>query len=247
MQVSLQLPYTELEDAVIISAYSSYGGKWSFIFKLLDSGRTDNSVKNRFNCILLKRGSTAIDTNNFLSQGLSLTQLISLQARNRRAKNVANCISRTEPENNVDSASGESLFENTQDTLQTENRSFQWNPKSTDDMNSVFSRMTGRSCLYCKPQSPTSLTTSETEQNSKERGAFYDEDSIPTVTLKNGRTHFCNLFIKTKVNTSSTCNLYSWVNALPLRPLHIHGLHAEVFQEFRTDLDLVVEMHLDNA
>jgi hypothetical protein len=47
-------PWTDVEDALIFDLYLSFGGQWSTIARALP-GRTDNSVKNRFNSSLSKR------------------------------------------------------------------------------------------------------------------------------------------------------------------------------------------------
>ncbi|KAJ3443768.1 myb-like DNA-binding domain containing protein [Anaeramoeba flamelloides] len=47
-------PWTEEEDEIIIKNYLELGSKWSKIMKHLP-GRSDNQIKNRFNCRLKKR------------------------------------------------------------------------------------------------------------------------------------------------------------------------------------------------
>mmetsp|Transcript_11805 Transcript_11805/g.36013 ORF Transcript_11805/g.36013 Transcript_11805/m.36013 type:complete len:262 (+) Transcript_11805:70-855(+) len=54
--------WTPEEDRIIVEAHAQYGNKWSMIAKLLH-GRTDNSIKNRFNSTLrrrLQRHSSAV-------------------------------------------------------------------------------------------------------------------------------------------------------------------------------------------
>ncbi|GFR42229.1 hypothetical protein Agub_g3122 [Astrephomene gubernaculifera] len=53
-------PFTFDEDAVILWAHLQYGNKWALIAKHLP-GRTDNHIKNRWNCTLKKRYSRMLD------------------------------------------------------------------------------------------------------------------------------------------------------------------------------------------
>ena len=46
-------PFSEEEDAIILSMHATHGAAWAEIARHLD-GRTDNQVKNRFNCALWK-------------------------------------------------------------------------------------------------------------------------------------------------------------------------------------------------
>ncbi|KAK8841986.1 Myb- protein A [Tritrichomonas musculus] len=49
-------PWTEYEDKMIIQLVAQYGNKWSMIAKMLP-GRSDNSIKNRWNSSLSRRQS----------------------------------------------------------------------------------------------------------------------------------------------------------------------------------------------
>ena len=46
-------PFTAEEDLILLEKRQEVGNRWSEIVKLL-SGRTENSVKNRFNCLFKK-------------------------------------------------------------------------------------------------------------------------------------------------------------------------------------------------
>ncbi|GIL50029.1 hypothetical protein Vafri_6356 [Volvox africanus] len=53
-------PFTPEEDAIILWAQLQYGNKWASICKHLP-GRTDNHVKNRWNCTLKKRYGSMLE------------------------------------------------------------------------------------------------------------------------------------------------------------------------------------------
>lgn len=75
---ALQAPFTEREDAIIRLAHLKYGGKWALISRLLP-GRTDNSIKNHFNCTLVRKEKLGIFRNRYLAAGdLNLEELLNL-------------------------------------------------------------------------------------------------------------------------------------------------------------------------
>ena len=51
-----KMPWTEYEDKMIIELVGKYGNKWSMISKMLP-GRSDNSIKNRWNSSLSRKQS----------------------------------------------------------------------------------------------------------------------------------------------------------------------------------------------
>ena len=71
----MQSSFTEWEDAVVKLACEHYGGKWAAIARLL-SGRTDNAVKNRYNCTIKRKENIGEFSNAFISAGWSLDQLV---------------------------------------------------------------------------------------------------------------------------------------------------------------------------
>ncbi|KAL3829634.1 hypothetical protein ACJIZ3_018436 [Penstemon smallii] len=79
--------WTKEEEIILINAHDAYGNKWAEIAKLLP-GRTDNSVKNYWNCSLKKK------INNYLECGSALhddetekTKCVSKEIMDRRYNN----------------------------------------------------------------------------------------------------------------------------------------------------------------
>ena len=54
-------PWTEYEDNLIISLVKTYGNKWALISRMLP-GRSDNSIKNRWNSCLSRRANSEVKT-----------------------------------------------------------------------------------------------------------------------------------------------------------------------------------------
>ncbi|KAI4374863.1 hypothetical protein MLD38_012806 [Melastoma candidum] len=50
----VRTPWTEQEDLILIEAHGQYGNKWAELTKLLP-GRSENAIKNHWNCTLSKR------------------------------------------------------------------------------------------------------------------------------------------------------------------------------------------------
>lgn len=62
-------PWTEEEDAKLVSLYSTIGPKWVEISKYF-RGRTDNMVKNRFNFHIIKRPRNSKIDQNYIDEKL---------------------------------------------------------------------------------------------------------------------------------------------------------------------------------
>uniref|UniRef100_A0A061R836 Myb-like DNA-binding protein FlbD n=2 Tax=Tetraselmis sp. GSL018 TaxID=582737 RepID=A0A061R836_9CHLO len=242
-------PFTELEDAIILSAYSSYGGKWSFIAKLLNSGRTDNAAKNRFNCFLLKLGSEAILTNQYLCRSLSLTQLESLQAQRVPVGSQSNCLTSTDPRNHACCDSDEEVFVGQHPVLINSNSSYQVKSESSDDTNSFSPcRSTGQSCLATKPQSSAFLEICESEQNTREMWPYYTCDFDYVEDVQNSCNFSLKGLSKLEVGARDVAAFKSFPSRLddfPFRPFHIHGIHAQHQYECGNDLESVLNMHME--
>ncbi|XP_047306748.1 transcription factor MYB73-like [Impatiens glandulifera] len=54
------LPFTPEEDQLILEMHADMGNKWTEMARLLDNGRTDNSVKNRWHSTLKRRRDVAV-------------------------------------------------------------------------------------------------------------------------------------------------------------------------------------------
>lgn len=67
--------FSDWEVAVLVRAVHSIGNKWANIAKLLP-GRTDNSVKNRWNCSIKKKLHEYVAGNPFLRDGKTLEWLL---------------------------------------------------------------------------------------------------------------------------------------------------------------------------
>lgn len=71
----MQSPFSDWEDAVIIKSHLRYGNKWSHISKLIP-GRTDNAVKNRWNCKLKRRLAAGAVKGYYSTSSLTLEQVL---------------------------------------------------------------------------------------------------------------------------------------------------------------------------
>ncbi|KAG2500157.1 hypothetical protein HYH03_001739 [Edaphochlamys debaryana] len=74
-------PFTPEEDALIVWATISYGNKWSCIAKHLP-GRTDNHIKNRWNCTLKKRFGSMADQLRASGVPMTLEEVTSIVSQN---------------------------------------------------------------------------------------------------------------------------------------------------------------------
>eukprot|EP00951_Prasinocladus_malaysianus_P025371 scaffold222336_cov47-Prasinocladus_malaysianus.AAC.1 len=87
LEIEALEPFTNWEDAVIIRARLGDNNTWTYISSLLP-GRTNNAVKNRWNCTLKRLlrdgdvpGSRAVTANEYLASGMTLEDLLLLHGQ----------------------------------------------------------------------------------------------------------------------------------------------------------------------
>jgi len=81
-------PFSEYEDAVIITAQIEMGNRWAQIAKLL-RGRTDNAVKNHWNSTLRRKFASGELSNSYLTGTPALADLVASGPGRRPAGNRA--------------------------------------------------------------------------------------------------------------------------------------------------------------